>query len=86
MLASGKADISQSAGLPGQTNHPKVIEMEELIIRKALEYDKQPVILAGNRNRIKELLSMGEKVFVAGVDDMIILKAFKDILCELKGK
>lgn len=85
ILSSGKADISQSVGVPGQTDHPRVKEAEELIIKKALEYGKQPVVMAGNRNRIKELHSMGVKAFMAGVDGEIILKAFRDNVRELKG-
>jgi 2-keto-3-deoxy-L-rhamnonate aldolase RhmA len=81
-----KADISQLVGAPGETNHPKVRGMEDLIIRKALEYDKQPLVMTGNRNRIKELLSMGVKAFRVGSDSNIIFNAFKDTVRELKGK
>ena len=84
MVATGKADISQSVGVPSQTNHPRVKEMEDLIIRKALEYGKQPVILTRNKKRINELLSAGVKAFMVGLDSDIILEAFKDIVCKLK--
>lgn len=83
MIASGKADISQSAGIPGQTNHPIVKEMEDLIVKKALEYGKQPVILVRDKNRIKELLSIGVKVFMLGSDADIIFEAFKDTVYRL---
>lgn len=85
MLASGKADISQSAGVPGQTDHPRVKEMEELIIKKALEHGKQPVVLVGDGNRIKKLVAMGEKIFMVGIDNEIIFRAFKDVVFNLKN-
>jgi len=85
MLSSGKCDISQSAGVPGQTNDPKVVEMENLIIKKALEYGKQPVILVNSRKRIDELMAMGEKIFTVGPDYEIFLKVLQDSVREYKG-
>ncbi|MFZ7120269.1 MAG: HpcH/HpaI aldolase family protein [Eubacteriaceae bacterium] len=84
MISSGKADISQSAGIPGQTNEKKVIEMEDLIIKKSLEYGKQPVIMVNSRDRIKELLERGERFFSVGPDYEIFLKSFKDTISEFK--
>jgi len=84
-VSTGKADISQSAGVPGQLNHPKVIEMENLIVRKALEAGKQPVVMVGGRERLLELQRMGVKVFMAGLDQEMILRAFQGRVRELKG-
>ena len=63
MVSSGKADISQSAGIPGQTNDPKVVAMENLIIKKALEHGKQPIILINDKKKMEELLAIGAKIF-----------------------
>ena len=86
MISSGKADISQSAGVPGNLNHSKVIEMENLIIKKALEYGKQPVILVNSRKRIEELLTLGAKAFTVGFDYEIFLAALKEFILKYKKK
>ena len=85
MLASGKADISQSAGIPGQTGDPRVVEMERLIIKKAVEHGKDVSILAQNRKSIDELSQLGVRVFIVGPDSIIIKNAFKTLAKELKG-
>lgn len=36
----GPYDLSQSMGVPGQTNHPKVLNAMKTIIEKASKYDK----------------------------------------------
>lgn len=85
MVSSGKADISQSAGIPGQINDTKVIEMENLIVKKALEYGKQPVILVNNKKKIDELLSIGAKIFTTIHDYEVFLKSFETCTREFKG-
>lgn len=36
----GPYDLSQSIGVPGQTNHPKVLEAMKMVIKKAVPYNK----------------------------------------------
>ncbi|MBN1968739.1 MAG: hypothetical protein JW870_05185, partial [Candidatus Delongbacteria bacterium] len=85
MVSSGKADISQSAGIPGQTNDPQVVEMENLIIKKALEYGKPPVILVNSKKRIDELLALGAKIFTTIHDYEVFLKALQNEAREYKN-
>ncbi len=77
MVASGKADLSQSMGLIGQTGHPKVIEAENLIIKKALAYGKEPSMLAGSKKRVHELWDMGVKLITLGPDTNLIAECYK---------
>jgi 4-hydroxy-2-oxoheptanedioate aldolase len=86
MISSGKADIAQSAGVPGQLNHVKVTEMENLIIQKALEYGKQPVVMVNSRKRMEELLTIGAKAFTVGPDYEIFFTALKDFVYQYKYK
>ncbi len=85
MVSSGKGDISQSAGKPGQTTAPEVLEMEQLIIRKALEHGKQPVVLASSRSFIEEMMRQGEKVFTVGPDEVIFANALQSFVEKLKA-
>ncbi len=75
MVTTGTADLSQSMGIPGQNNDPRVTEIENVIIRKTLEYGKQPCIKVGNRSRYDQLVSWGVKVFNVGRDEALLQNA-----------
>ena len=77
MIASGKGDISQSVGKPGKTDDPEVVEFEKLLIRKALEHGKTPVMLARSPEYVADMRNAGVKVFTAGPDELIFFNALK---------
>ena len=66
MAATGRADLSQELGFPGQKNHPAVLEAEEFIIRKVLEHGKHPIIAAESAGRVGQLYEMGVRCFSSG--------------------
>lgn len=72
MVATGRADLSQELGVPGQKEHPDVIEAENFIIRRALEHHKVPVITASTPERIHALKQMGVYCFVIGKDEELL--------------
>lgn len=82
MVATGKADLSQSFGVPGQKAHPDVLAAEEFIVKKALEYGKIPTLVAENKQRAEELEAMGVHCYLTGHDESILFKAIKK---NLKG-
>ncbi|HCL80494.1 MAG TPA: hypothetical protein DIC53_11085 [Synergistaceae bacterium] len=84
MLASGKADISQSLGIPGKSTDPRVIDFEKLILDKAIKHGKQAALMVGNKKSMNELFALGCKVFTVGPDEVIIGKAFKDLINEYR--
>jgi 4-hydroxy-2-oxoheptanedioate aldolase len=77
-VSSGKADLSQSMGLACQMSNPKVIESENFIIKKALEFGKEPTLIASSRERIKEVWDMGVRIITIGNDTQMIAKMLKD--------
>jgi len=83
MVATGKADLSQSLGVPGQTQHKTVLEAENYIIKKALEFGKIPTIMASTRQRVQELIEMNVKVITTG-DTSLLFKSFKAVLNEMR--
>ena len=83
MVAVGRADISQSMGKPGQINDPEVVEMENLVVRKTLEYGKTPAIGIRNPETLRKLADMGVKVFVCGPDETVIRDAMKNYYLSL---
>jgi 4-hydroxy-2-oxoheptanedioate aldolase len=80
MVSSGRNDISQSLGIPGESTHPKVLEMEDLIIRKALQYGKTPVILVSSKEEMRTFVNKGVKVFTVANDEALLRGAMKNHL------
>ena len=84
MVATGKADLSQSLGVPGQKDHPDVLAAEEYIVKKALEYDKIPTLAAYTRDRVEELMEMGVRCFLIAKDETLAYKAIEDKINGIK--
>jgi 2-keto-3-deoxy-L-rhamnonate aldolase RhmA len=84
LVATGRQDLAQDFGLVGQTNHPRVEEAEDYIIKKALEYGKYPLITATSPKKYEELKAKGVLLMTACFDTQFILKAFKDHLAGYK--
>lgn len=82
MVATGKADLSQALGVPGQKAHPDVLAAEAMIIKKALEYGKVPTLVAEDKARAEELKAMGVYCYLTGHDEGIAFKAIKKNLKE----
>jgi 4-hydroxy-2-oxoheptanedioate aldolase len=84
MVATGKGDLSQALGFPGQTSHPKVLEAESLVIKKALDYGKAPILLAKTPERVAELKEMG--VFCFGIcrDTVLLYNSIKGHIVKFK--
>lgn len=78
MVATGRADLSQALGVPGDKNAPEVIEAEEYIIRKTLEHGKIPMIAADNAERVARLKQMGVNCFLIGKDETILSRALAE--------
>ncbi len=84
MVSSGRCDISQSLGVTGQVKDPRVREMEMLIIDKALEHGKVPVILISAREELAGMLARGVRVFTVGNDEVLLRNAMKRCLDEYR--
>lgn len=77
MVASGKQDLSQSYGCPGDTTNKQVMEAQSLVIRKALEYGRIPSILTPNPENMKKLSKEGVPCFLLGFDTVMIRQAME---------
>ena len=78
MISSGKADLSQALGIPGDTKNPRVKEAEEYIVRTAISYGKAPTLYVESKERIEELHNMGVNLFIVGFDCSLLMNAFKE--------
>ena len=86
MVATGKNDLSQSLGVPGQANHKIVLEAEEKVIKKTIAYGKIPTIIARTQERATELIEKGVYCISMGPDTSILLKSLKDYLSYIKNR
>lgn len=81
MCLSGRGDIAKSLGLPGQKNHPKVLETEEKIFEAAKKYGKSisvnldPTSPSFGENVVK-WKNNGARVITLGHDIPIVKKGF----------
>lgn len=84
MVATGRNDLSQALGIPGQNTHPEVLKAEDMVIRKAIEHGKIPTLLVKNKARLEELKEKGVYCFTLGRDESLLLENMNRVLNQLK--
>ena len=84
MVATGKNDLAQALGVPGQNQHPEVLRAEEMVLQKTLEHGKIPTFLIKNRNRMDVLKEKGVRCFTIGRDELILMAGMKSRLAEFQ--
>ena len=84
MVSSGRHDISQSYGLPGQNTHPLVLAAEETVLSKAIATGRYPVLLISSKKRRDELMQKGVRGFMVGRDSLLLRDAMKNTLAAYK--
>ena len=72
----GPYDISGSLGVPGQTNHPKVIEASKKVIKVCEKYGKScgTQIADPNLKSVKAIFDLGYTYTILGSDLFILWK------------
>ncbi len=80
MVSSGKADLSQALGIPGQTTDPQVVEAERKIVKTAISKGIVPTLFAETPQRIRAFHEMGVYSIIVGFDCSLCLQALKDRL------
>ena len=81
----GPYDMSQSCGVPGEVNHPKVISQMKEIVKKAASLGKIVGTFVENPESAKQWIDLGVKYISYAVDVGIYFDACKDIVKKLKG-
>jgi len=90
IVHSGRGDLSNSYGVPGQKNHPLVDAAEREIFAKAAAAGKavSPQIGFGDANiaeEIADLRARGARQISLGMDTAIIRSCFTDIMKRARG-
>jgi len=85
MCLSGRGDLANSLGVPGQKNHPLVLEAEEKIFDSAIRHGKSiSVNLNPTANNyienLKKWKNKGAQVITLGHDTLLIRKSLEDAI------
>lgn len=80
----GPYDLSQSLGLSGQADHPKVVEMMESVVEKAKAQGKIVGTYVDHVETGRKWMEAGVQYISYRVDTGIIYKACKDIADQFK--
>jgi 4-hydroxy-2-oxoheptanedioate aldolase len=85
MVSSGRGDISQSLGVPGHTDDPRIDEMESALIKKSHEYGKVPVMLTSSKAKVDDYIKQGLRMITVGKDEALLFTAMKDCVKKMRG-
>lgn len=80
----GPYDLSQSLGIPGEVNHPLVMEKMKKVILKCKENKVAVGTFADDVETVKSWISLGVQYMSFSVDVGILYEASKNIIRQLK--
>lgn len=83
VLFIGPYDLSQSLGIPGQVEDPKVIGTMESITKKARKRDIAVGAFADNLNSVKRFIDMDLQYLSFGIDTGILYEATKKVTSDV---
>jgi len=81
----GPYDLSQSLGLPGEVDHPQVIEQVERIVEKVKRADRHVGIYVDDIATAKKWIALGIQFIALSVDTAIYYQACKAIAGALRA-
>ena len=81
----GPYDLSQSLGIPGEVNHPLVIEKMKEVVLKCKQSKVAVGTFADNIKTAKSWISLGVQYMAFSVDVGILYNASKNIVNKLKN-
>ncbi len=80
----GPFDLSVSLGLPGQVDHPQVLECAEEVIRKTLAAGKRAGIFCVTPNAVAHWRKRGVTYAVLSADTLLLRGACRDLMESVK--
>lgn len=80
----GLMDLSQSLGIIGQGNHPKLLKSMDNIIQKVIAMNKVVGMVAPNATKAKELIAKGVRYVMISSDQGMIASLGKQYIKEIK--
>ena len=86
VISIGLFDLSQSLGVPGELNHPKVIEAVKKISNRVGTDGPAMGTFARKADQVNSCVSLGLTVFNYTLDQEMLLQAFRDAIRAVKAK
>lgn len=81
----GRSDLSQDLNIPGQTDHPKVLECVERMIDACQAHGAYPGLLINDIKSAKEWIDKGIRIVPYGNATGLLMKAYKEIVAGLRN-
>jgi len=82
----GPYDLSQSLGIPGELDHPRLIEAMKQVVEVAGRTDIVVGTFADSSARALSWIKLGVRYVAVSTDAEIFLSASKRLVAEIKGK
>ncbi len=79
----GPGDFSVLSEIPGQMDHPKILDAKKRIAAAAKANGKQWGCPAGTLDDVSALLDLGARFICYGVDIVFVLQAYQKIIADL---
>ena len=80
----GPYDLSQSCGVPGEVDHPKVVNAMKEAVETAKKYGKAVGTFTESPEKAKMWSAIGVQYVSYAVDVGLVMNAFKEITSQLK--
>jgi len=85
VLFIGPYDLSQSLGIPGQTEHPRLLKEIESLIKRAAVKNKAVGIFSESPEGAKRYINLGVQYISYAVDVGMIYDKFKFVVDSVKN-
>jgi 2-keto-3-deoxy-L-rhamnonate aldolase RhmA len=84
-VCTGRNDISQSLGIACDANNPKVLEFEDVVIKKTIKAGKIPFLGAVNEQEAREILSRQDvHMLIVSRDIPFLMSSMSGLVKSLK--
>lgn len=81
----GPFDMSQSMGIPGETDHPKIQEAAEKLLKTCQKYGKIPGIYCEDAEAAKSRANEGFLYLPIAMDGALISSSLKKVIEDVRG-
>ena len=80
----GPGDLATILGVPGQTDHPKVVEVVERVIKAGRSKEMPVAMYITELSKAAEWIQKGANMMIYSIDARIIMEAYRDSLRRLR--
>jgi 2-keto-3-deoxy-L-rhamnonate aldolase RhmA len=84
LFTTGAGDISQSLGIPGQTNDTKVMEIEKQILDSVSKAGKGTFLAVRNLEEAKQFYESGARALTIGSDVSILTQGIQKLVSQFR--